>query len=167
MLAQARVLSPGIYNLPLNGIQPQFVAANGSRLWMLDQSNNVSSFDMNTGDIYSIGPLAKGAHVSYWVAGGAYAYGVDASTGEVNVVNTARGRIEGRYATNVLSPVSAVAVGIDGRLWIAMRTASYLFVFDPITQLMNGFDLGVTRISALTTKHQASLPWPRLHLGYV
>src|SRR5438874_1170318 len=39
ILAQMRALSPGgIYNLPLpNGIQPQFVAANGSRLWLLDQ----------------------------------------------------------------------------------------------------------------------------------
>ena len=151
VLSQAHVLTAGsYYNLPLNGIKPQFVAANGSRLWMLDQSNNVSSFDMNTGDIYDIGPLAAGAQVSYWVSGGSYVYGIDARTGEVNVVNTARERVQGRYATNVLSPVSAVAVGIDGRLWIAMRSAPYLFVFDPMTQLMNGFDLAGTRISALT-----------------
>src|SRR6266566_2367545 len=45
VLTQMRVLAPGsVSNLPLpNGIQPQFVAANGSRLWLLDQSNNVSS----------------------------------------------------------------------------------------------------------------------------
>jgi len=151
VLSQAHVLTAGsYYNLPLNGIRPQFVAANGSRLWMLDQSNNVSSFDMNTGDIYDIGSLAAGAQVSYWVSGGSYVYGIDARTGEVSVVNTARERVQGRYATNVLSPVSAVAVGIDGRLWIAMRSAPYLFVFDPMTQLMNGFDLAGTRISALT-----------------
>src|SRR5438094_226996 len=151
VLSQAHVLTAGsYYNLPLNCIKPQFVAANGSRLWMLHQSNNVSSFDMNTGDIYDIGSLAAGAQVSYWVSGGSYVYGIDARTGEVSVVNTARERVQGRYATNVLSPVSAVAVGIDGRLWIAMRSASYLFVFDPMTQLMSGFDLGATRISALT-----------------
>src|SRR5206468_7218828 len=140
VLAAAGQLTPGnVYNLPLNGIQPQFVAANGSRLWLLDQSNNVSSFDMITGDLFDIGPLRKGAKVSYWVAGGSYVYGVNEANGEVNIVDTARERIVGGFATNVLSPVSAVAVGIDGRLWIGMRDASYLFVFDPKTQVMNGF----------------------------
>jgi len=152
VLTQMRVLAPGsVYNLPLpNGIQPQFVAANGSRLWLLDQSNNVSSFDMNTGDLFNIGPLRKGAKVDYWVAGGSYVFGVDATSGEINVVNTARQQVEGGFATNVLSPVSAVAVGIDGRLWIGLRSASYLFVFDPRTQRMDSLDLAGTRVSALT-----------------
>jgi DNA-binding beta-propeller fold protein YncE len=158
VLAAAGVLTPGsVYNLPLNGIKPQFIAANGSRLWLLDQSNNVSSFDMNTGDLFDIGPLRTGAKVSYWVAGGSYVYGVDAGNGEVNIVDTVRQRIVGGFATNVLSPVSAVAVGIDGRLWIAMRDASYLFVFDPKTQLMNGFDLVDARISALTIDSQGRI----------
>jgi anti-sigma factor RsiW len=158
VLAGARVLSPGLYNLPLpNGISPQFVAANGSRLWILDQSNNVSSFDMNTGDLFNIGPLRKGANVSYWVAGGTYVFGVDAATGEINVVNTARGRVEGGFATNVPSPISAVAVGIDGRLWIALRDASYLFVWDPRTKLMPSFDFAGARISALTIDGQGRI----------
>jgi DNA-binding beta-propeller fold protein YncE len=158
VLAQARVLSPGVYNLPLpDSIQPQFVAANGSRLWILDQTNSVSSFDMNTGDLFKIGQLRPGAHVSYWVAGGSYVFGVDSKTGEINIVNTARGRIEGAFATNVLSPVSAVAVGIDGRLWIGLRNASYLFLFDPITQRMDSLDLAGTRVSALTVDAQGRL----------
>ena len=158
VLAAARVLTPGLYNLSLpDGIQPQFVAANGSRLWLMDQSNNVSSFDMNTGDLFNIGALRKGAKVSYWVAGGSYVYGVDATTGEINVVNAARQRVEGGFATNVLSPVSAVAVGIDGRLWIALQNASYLFVFDPVTQRMDSLNLAGTRISALTVDGQGRL----------
>jgi anti-sigma factor RsiW len=158
ILAGARVLSPGLYNLPLpNSIAPQFVAASGSRLWILDQSNNVSAFDMTTGDLFNLGSLRKGANVSYWVAGGTYVFGVDAATGEINVVNTARGRVEGGFATNVPSPVSAVAVGIDGRLWIALRDASYLFVWDPRTKLMPSFDFAGARISALTIDGQGRL----------
>jgi anti-sigma factor RsiW/streptogramin lyase len=158
VLAQARVLSAGLYNLPLpNGINPQFVAANGSRLWVLDQRNNVSAFDMNTGDLFDIGPLRKGAKVSYWVAGGSYVFGVDAANGEVNVVNAATGRVEGGFATNVLSPVSAVAVGIDGRLWIGLRDASYMFVFDPKTHVMNGIDLKGARVNALTIDDQGRI----------
>jgi streptogramin lyase/anti-sigma factor RsiW len=159
VLAQARVLAPGVYNLPLpSDVQPQFAVANGSRVWILDQTNNVSSFDMNTGDFFNIGPLRKGAKVSYWVSGGSYVYGVDALTGEVNVVNVARERVEGGFATNVLSPVSAVAVAIDGRLWIGMRDAEYLFLWDPKTHNMTGFNLpGGTRISALTVDPQGRL----------
>ncbi|MDQ2912618.1 MAG: hypothetical protein M3T56_05115, partial [Chloroflexota bacterium] len=158
ILAAAGPLTAGnVYNLPLNGIKPQFVAANGSRLWLLDQSNSVSSFDMNTGDLFNIGPLRKGAKVSYWVAGGSYVYGIDATNGEVNIVDTARERVVGAFATNVLSTVSAVAVGIDGRLWIGLRDASYLFVFDPKTQLMNSIDLAGARISALTIDGQGRI----------
>ena len=158
VLAAAGVLTPGnVYNVPLNGVQPQFVVANGSRLWLLDGSNNVSSFDMNTGDLSSIGSLRRGARVAYWISGGSYVYGVDAANGEVNIVDTVRARVIGAFATNVLSPVSAAAVGIDGRLWIGLRDASYLFVFDPKTQLMNSVDLVGARISALTIDGQGRL----------
>jgi anti-sigma factor RsiW/sugar lactone lactonase YvrE len=158
ILAAAGTLTPGsVHNLPLNGVQPQFVAASGSRLWLLDQSNRVSSFDMNTGDLFDIGTLRKGAKVSYWVAGGSYVFGVDAANGEVNIVDTARERVVGGFATNVLSPVSAVAVGIDGRLWIGLRDAPYLFVFDPRTQLMNSVDLVDARINALTIDGQGRI----------
>lgn len=158
VLAAAGLLTPGsVYNLPLNGIQPQFVAASGSRLWVLDQSNKVSSFDMITGDLFDIGSLRTGAKVSYWVAGGSYVYGVNAANGEVNIIDTARERIVGAFATNVLSQVSAVAVGIDGRLWIGLRDASYLFVFDPRTQLMNSINLVDVRISALTIDSQGRI----------
>jgi anti-sigma factor RsiW len=157
LAAAGPLIAGNIYNLPLSGIQPQFVAARGSRLWLLDQSNNVSSFDMITGDLFDIGPLRKGAKVSYWVAGGSYVYGVDAVNGEVNIVDAAMGRVVGGFATNVLSPVSAVAVGIDGRLWIGLRDASYLFVFDPRTQLMNSVDLAGARISALTIDSQGRI----------
>src|SRR5712691_7578238 len=157
VLSQARPLSAGVYNLPLNGVQPQFVVANGTRLWLLDQSNNVSSFDMNTGDLFNIGPLRKGANVSYWVAGGSYVYGVDETSGEINVVNTAKEQVEGGFATNVLSPVSAVAVGLDGRLWIGLRNASYLFAWDPKTHNMNSYDLAGARVNALTVDAQGRL----------
>jgi streptogramin lyase len=148
-------VSAGLYSVALpNGIKPQMVAQNGSRLWLLDQNNTVSSFDMNTGDLFNIGSLRRGARVSYWVSGGSYVYGVDATTGEVNIVNVAREQVQGAFATNVLSPVSAVAVGIDGKLWIGLRDASYLFVFDPRTQLMNSLDLAGAHISALAIDGQ-------------
>jgi streptogramin lyase len=50
----------------------------------------------------------------------------------------------------VLSPVSAVAVGLDGQLWIGLRDAPYLLVFDATTRLMRAIDLAGARISALT-----------------
>ncbi|TMF72400.1 MAG: hypothetical protein E6I18_17050 [Chloroflexi bacterium] len=82
---------------------------------------------------------------------------MDSTTGEINIVNAAREQVEGGFATNVLSPISAVAVGIDGRLWIGLRNASYLFVFDPRTHRMDSLDLAGTRVSALTVDPQGRL----------
>jgi streptogramin lyase len=51
----------------------------------------------------------------------------------------------------VLSPVSAVAVGLDDRLWLALRDASYLLAWNPRTFKADGYDLGDNaRVSALT-----------------
>src|SRR5206468_8396644 len=58
------------------------------------------------------------------------------------------------YATNVLSPVAAVAVGLDDTLWIGLRDASYLLAFDPRTHSMDSFDLGGARVSALAVDTQ-------------
>jgi streptogramin lyase len=143
-------LGANLYSLPLpSGVTPQFVTTSGSRMWILDQSNGVHSFDSGTGDLFGYGKLRGGAHVEFWVASPSYVYGVDATNGEVNLVDVGRQRIDA-YATNVLSPVSAVAVGQDGRLWIGLRDAPYVLVFDPTTRLMRSIDLGPARISALT-----------------
>jgi anti-sigma factor RsiW/streptogramin lyase len=150
LLGDAHTLGANLYSLPLpDGIKPQFVTMSGSRMWILDQSNGVQSFDSGTGDLFGYGKLRGGAHVEFWVASPSYVYGVDATNGEVNLVDVVRQRIDA-YATNVLSPVSAVAVGQDGRLWIGLRDAQYLLVFDPTTRLMRTIDLGPARISALT-----------------
>jgi streptogramin lyase len=63
-------------------------------------------------------------------------------------VNTLTEKVDS-YPTNVLSPVSAVAVGLDDRLWIALRDASYLLVFNPRTHGIDGFDLDGARVNAL------------------
>jgi anti-sigma factor RsiW/streptogramin lyase len=150
LLSQAFPLGDNLYSLPLpRGIQPQFVTTTGSRLWILDQSNSVHSFDTATGDLYGYGKLRGGARIGFWVSSSSFVFGVDAKNGEVNVVDIARQRVDA-YATNVLSPVSAVAVGLDSKLWIGLRDAPYLLVFDPTTRLMRSIDLVGARISALT-----------------
>ena len=104
---------------------------------------------MNTGEVRAIGKLRSDAHVAFWVAGRSFVFGVDDATGQVHVMNTVTESVDS-YPTNVLSPVAAVAVGPDDRLWIALRDASYLLAFDPRTHGMDSFDLPVgARASAL------------------
>jgi hypothetical protein len=149
LLAEAHPLGANLYTLPLpNGIQPRLVTAAASRLWVLDQSNGVHSFNTVTGDLFDYGKLRSSTHVGFWVASSSFVFGVDATNGEVNVVDLTKQRIDA-YATNVLSPVSAVAVGLDNKLWIGLRDMPYLLVFDPTTRLMRAIDLGPARISAL------------------
>jgi streptogramin lyase len=104
---------------------------------------------MNSGEVKTIGKLRSDAHVAFWVAGRSFVFGVDDATGQVHLVNTVTESIDA-YPLNVLSPVSAVAVGPDDRLWLALRDASYLLAFDPRTHGIDAFDLGEARVNALT-----------------
>ena len=150
VLDRARLIAPGLYSMSLpSDVKPQHMAAIGSRVWFVDQASNVSAFDMSTGETVKIAKLRSDASVGFWVAGRSFVYGVDTATGQVHVVNVAKNSIDSA-STNVLSPVSAVAVGPDDRLWIALRDASYLLAFDPRTRGMDSFDLAGARVSALT-----------------
>jgi streptogramin lyase len=146
VLDGARAIAPNLYSLPAT-LQPQFMTAIGSRIWFVDQANRVGTVDMNTGEMKTIEKLRSDTNVGFWVAGRSFVFGVDPA-GQVHVVNTLTEKVDS-YPTNVLSPVSAVAVGLDDRLWIALRDASYLLVFNPRTHGIDGFDLDGARVNAL------------------
>ena len=149
VLDNATSISPSLYSVSLpSGVKPHLMAANSSRIWFLDQSSRVTTFDMNTGEVKTIAKLRADAHVGFWVAGRSFVFGVDSVSGQVHVVNTVTESVDS-YPTNVLSPVSAVAVGPDDRLWIALQDASYLLAWDPKTHGMDSFDLRDARVSAL------------------
>jgi streptogramin lyase len=151
VLDNATALAPGLYSAPLaSGLKPLLMAGNGSRIWFVDQASRIGVFDMTTGETKMIAKLRGDAHVSYLVAGRSFVFGVDDATGQVHVINTVTDSVDS-FALNVLSPVSAVAVGLDDKLWLALRNASYLLAWDPRTHNIAAFDLrGDTRVSALT-----------------
>jgi len=145
----AKAIGSGVYSVPLaSGLKPHLIAANGSRIWFVDDASRVYTFDMESGAVKMIAKLRSDAHVGFWVAGRSYVFGVDLESGQVHVVNTVTESVDA-YPTNVLSPVSAVAVGPDDRLWMALRDASYLLAWDPRTHGMDSFDLRDARVSAL------------------
>jgi streptogramin lyase len=149
VLDDAELIGAGIYSASLpTGLKPHLMAANGSRVWFVDMASRVGTFDMTTGAVKTIGTLRSDAHVAYWVAGRSFVFGVDDATGQVHLVNTVTESIDA-YPLNVLSPVSAVAVGPDDRLWLALRDASYLLAFDPRTHGIDAFDLVAARVNAL------------------
>jgi len=149
LLDSAHVVASDLYSLSLpTGIKPHLMAASGARVWILDQANGISALDMETGNLVTISPIRSGSRGGFWAAGQSFVYFVDPVNGDVHVVNTAKDKVD-TYATNVLSPVSAVVVGPDDRLWIGLRNASYLLAFDPKTRGMDTFDLGDRIVSAL------------------
>jgi streptogramin lyase len=148
VLDGARAIGPNLYGVSLpSSLRPRLMAANGSRIWFVDEASRVGTIDMNSGQTEMIAKLRSDANVGFWVAGRSFVFGVDPA-GQVHVVNTVTGKVDS-YPTNVLSPVSAVAVGVDDRLWIALRDVSYLLVFDPRTHGIDGFDLDGARVNAL------------------
>jgi anti-sigma factor RsiW len=157
VLTGATSIAAGVYSAPLtDGVKPQFMAASGSRIWFVDQASRVGWFDMNTGETKTIAKLGANARVGFWVAGRSFVFGVDSESGQVHVVNTATETVDS-FATHVLSPVSAVTVGLDDRLWLGLRNASYLLAWNPrtpsstsSTRAMDAFDLGDRLVSALS-----------------
>jgi anti-sigma factor RsiW/streptogramin lyase len=149
VLNGAKEIAPGLYSAALpSGVKPHLMAASGSRIWFVDQASRVAWFDMNTGETKTVAKLRADARVGYWVAGRSFVFGVDSENGQVHVVNTVTESVDS-FATNVLSPVSAVAVGLDDRLWLGLREASYLLAWDPRTRGVSAFDLGDSRVTAL------------------
>jgi streptogramin lyase len=145
----AQLISAGLYTILVSlDVGPHLMATSAQRIWFLDLASNVNVFDMTTGESRKIAKLRSDARVGFWVAGRSFVFGIDPANGQVHVVDISQERVAS-YATNVLSPVAAVAVGHDDRLWLALRDASYLLVFDPKTRGMDAFDLGDTRVSAL------------------
>jgi streptogramin lyase len=122
-------------------------------LWFIDDASRVRTFDMTTGEVRTIAKLRSDATVGFWVAGRSFVFGVDPASGQVHVVNIVTESVDS-YPTNVLSPVSAVAVGPDDRLWLGLRDASYLLAWDPRTHSMDSFDLRDSRVSALAVDLQ-------------
>jgi anti-sigma factor RsiW len=149
VLDGAKPIAAGLYSASLpSDIKPHLMAASGSRVWFVDDARRVGVFDMNTGESRTIAKLRSDAKVGFWVAGRSFVFGVDPESGQVHVVNTVTDSVDS-FATNVLSPVSAVAVGPDDKLWLALRGASYLLAWDPRTRGMDSFDLNDSRVSAL------------------
>ncbi|HEV8654810.1 MAG TPA: hypothetical protein VGR85_04780 [Candidatus Limnocylindria bacterium] len=158
VLDGATPIASGLYSASLpSSLHPHLIAANGSRIWFIDLQSRVGTFDMNTGEVRVIAKLRSDAHVGFWVAGRSFVFGVDAASGQVHVINTVTESVDS-YPTNVLSPVSAVAVGADDRLWIGLRDASYLLAFDARNHGMDSFDLlGGARVSALAIDRQGRI----------
>ena len=124
------------------------VTKSGERLWVIDDRNQVDVIDMGSGEVYEYVSLPRTAQVSYLAVGRSYAYALDTHTGVLYVMRPFSDRILADQL-NFLKPVSSVAVGLDDRLWIGLKDASYLFAFDPTTNNMPTYDLGPARVSAL------------------
>jgi streptogramin lyase len=137
------------YALPA-GVEPLIVATHGSRLWFVDSRNVVDVFDTKTGEYYAIGKLEGGARISYLAAGSDYVFAIDTTAGQIDVVSSVQERVVQTYPMSALAAVVAVAVGPDDRLWLGLRNAPYLLVFDPKLGRMDSVYLSGARVAALT-----------------
>ena len=150
-VAKARQLSADLYSYPLPaGVEPLIVATHGSRLWFVDSRNGIDVFDTKTSEYYGIGKLDGGARVSYLAAGSEYVFAVDTTSGQIDVVSSVQERVVLTYPMSALANVETVAVGPDDRLWLALRNAPYLLVFDPKLGRMDSLYLAGARVAALT-----------------
>src|SRR5207244_9103467 len=74
----------------------------------------------------------------------------DTTSGQIDVVSSVQERVVLTYPMSALANVETVAVGPDDRLWLALRNAPYLLVFDPKLGRMDSLYLAGARVAALT-----------------
>src|SRR5439155_18658973 len=130
----------------LGGGLPVLVTKSNERLWVLDDRNQIVTIDMGGGEMFLPLKLPAGAEITQWKAGRSYIYALDTTEGVLYVINVRAERYEARELA-LLKPVVSAAVGLDDRLWMAVRGAPYLLAFDPKTGEVSSFDLGPARIS--------------------
>jgi streptogramin lyase/predicted anti-sigma-YlaC factor YlaD len=149
--AKTKLVSAGLYSYPLPaGVEPQIVAAHGSRLWFVDNVNGIDVFDTNTRDYYRIAKLDAAARVSFLVAGSEYLFAIDTNAGQIDILSTTQERLVQTYPMSALGSVVAAAVGPDDRLWLALKNAPYLLVFDTKTRRTDSIHLSGGQATALT-----------------
>ena len=153
-----QVVASGATRYPLPaGVEPQVVAARGSRLWFVDSANGIDVFDMTSRKYYRIAQLDAGARSGFLVAGSQFVFAIDTSSGQIDVVSTTQERLVQTYPMSALASVVAVAVGPDNRLWLGLRNAPYMLVYDPKTGRMESVHLSGARVGALTVDRNGAV----------
>ncbi|MBA2768571.1 MAG: hypothetical protein H0U35_05475 [Sporichthyaceae bacterium] len=135
-------VAPDLYRLPLGDARlPVLVASTESRVWFVDQRNQLAALDTSSGAIFTVAQLPRDAILRGLAVGRTHVYAVD----------IAKGRLFG-FATNgepltphplAVTDVSAMTVAPDGTVWIAMRDSSQLLAFRPSAKRVELLDVGV------------------------
>ena len=141
-------VSEGVSRLGLQGDRmPLLVASTQSRVWFVDQLNQLSVLHTATGATFTVAQLPRDAALRALAAGRSHVYAVDVAKGRLFQLTIASEVV----ATHVLplTDVSALTVGPDGTAWIAMPGTSRLLSFDPAAQRVESVDVGVRGAVAL------------------
>ena len=150
-LQKASPSTAGFVHVDLPGGRSPFaVSQQGEQLWVLDDTNTIVSIDLGTGDASVITALPRSAQIAQFASGRAVVYALDASHGDLYVLNVPTQTVRS-YRVTFLKTVSSVAVGLDDRLFMGLSDASLLLRFDPRTGLTDSFDLKDAHVSKLTT----------------
>ncbi|MBA2371011.1 MAG: hypothetical protein H0V71_05125 [Chloroflexi bacterium] len=135
-------VAPDLYRLPLGDSRvPVLVAPSESRVWFVDQRNQLAALDTSTGAIFTVAPLPRDAILRGLAAGRTHLYAVDIAKGRLFEL-----AIDSEKLTQHplgAADVTAMTVAPDGTLWIAMRDSSNLLAFHPGTKHFQLVDVGV------------------------
>ena len=144
----ARLLWPGTYFKSLgSGHRVDASAADGTRIWFVDDANRVGTFHPTTGAMFEIAQLPADANVTRIVISPNHVYLAD-SGGVLYVVT-----VDSEQLTTIplplLTAATAIAASADERIWLATNSFG-LVGFDPRTRRTETISAGIG-LSAVTT----------------
>jgi len=148
-------IATDLYRVPLGDARvPVLVASTSSRVWFVDQRNQLSSLDTATGAMFTF-QLPADAVLRGLAVGLTHVYAVDIAKGRLLEFS-----IKGEKLTSHPLPVtdvSAMTVAPEGSVWIAMPASSHLLAFRPASGRIEAIDVGVRGSIALAADNGGRL----------
>lgn len=137
-----------LYRVALEGARvPVLVASTPSRVWFIDQRNQLAALDTATGVTYTVAQLPRDAIVRALAVGLTHVYAVDISKGRLFELSIATERLTSHPLP--VTDVSALTVAPEGTVWVAMPGTSNLLAFHPAERRVESVDVGVRGAVAL------------------
>jgi anti-sigma factor RsiW len=126
---------------------PVLVASTPTRVWFITQRDELAALDTATGTAFTVAQLPRDAALRALAVGRTHVYAVDVAKARLLEVAISNGAVASHALP--LTDVSALTVGPDGTVWIAMPGTTRLLAFHPADARVESVDVGIRGAVAL------------------
>ena len=137
-----------LYRAPIgDGRVPVLAASGADRIWFLDERNQLTAINPETGASFIVAQLPRDAAIRGIAVGLTHAYLIDVSKSRLFEFTLASEVLTSYHLP--VTDISAITVAPEGTVWVAMPGSSHLLAFDRRTGRFQAIDIRVRGAVAL------------------